>query len=230
MNEETEGSDHLIRNLERISLENTIFNYNSGGKALLSLGQGNVHEWLESLLPNTRIILEPKIIGSDIGIQYFNGKVNKAINKNNQDITESVRSLKNIPQIIPIKNRIEIRGVLYDDENTLNKKNNNAEFMEILKFKSNLKRMRFCAFQIFHCNINHYQSLQELKHLNFEIPETQFTNFTSDVEIYLQCWKEDKIFKSYPTNGIVLKINSRKLQKYLGENNLSKHWAYAIKL
>ncbi|WP_269624901.1 hypothetical protein [Prochlorococcus marinus] len=227
MRKETDGSDHLIRNLERISKENSIFNYKSGRKALLTLGQGNIHEWLESLLPNTRIILEPKIIGSGIGIQYFNGKVNKAINENNQDITESVRSLKNIPNTIPIKSKIEIRGVLYDDENTSNN-NFETEFRKIENFKPQLIRTRFCAFQIFHCNINHFQSLQELKNLNFEIPQTQFTNFISDIEIYLQCWKEGKLFKRYPTNGIVLKVNSRKLQKYLGENNLSIHWAYAM--
>ena len=116
MRKETKGTDHLIKNLERISFENSIINYKSEKKNLLSLGQGNVHEWLESLLPNTRIILEPKIIGLDIGIQYLNGKVNKAINVNNQDITERVRSVKNIPSNIPIKNRIEIRGVLFDNK------------------------------------------------------------------------------------------------------------------
>jgi len=227
MREETVGSDHLIRNLERISPENSIFNYKSGRKAFLSLGQGNIREWLEIFLPNTRIILEPKIIGSIIGIQYINGEINKAINKNSQDITESVRSLKNIPKSLPIKNRIEIQGVLFDYKTTSNKKNQ-TEFIEIQNFKSQSKRLIFCAFQIFHCNINHYQSLQELKHLNFEIPQTQFTNFISDIEIYLQCWREGKLFTSYPTNGLVLKINSRKLQKYLGENNLSIPWAYSI--
>ena len=227
MIEENKGSDHLLRNLERISPENSIFNYKPGRKAFLSLGHGNINEWLETLLPNTRMILEPKIIGSGIGIQYLNGKINKAINENSQDITEIVRSLKNIPKKIRIKNRIEIRGVLYDDE-TGTGINNETEFIKPQDFKPQLKRLRFCAFQIFHCNINHFQSLQELKNLNFEIPQTQFTNFISDIEIYLKCWKEGKLFKRYPTNGIVLKINSRKLQKYLGENNLSIHWAYAI--
>jgi len=73
MREENELSNHLIRNLEKISPENSIFNYNSGRKAFVSLGQGNFHEWLETFLPNTRIILEPKIIGLIIGIQYING-------------------------------------------------------------------------------------------------------------------------------------------------------------
>ena len=227
MREENEVSNHLIRNLERISPENSIFNYKSGSKAFVSLGQGNIREWLEIFLPNTRIILEPKIIGSIIGIQYINGELNKAINKNNLDITESVRSLKNIPKTLPFKNKIEIQGVLYDFKTTSNKKNQ-TDFIEIQNFKSQPKRLKFSAFQICHCNINHYQSLQELKNLNFEIPQTQFTNFISDIEIYLQCWREGKLFTSYPTNGLVLKINSRKLQKHLGENNLSIHWAYAI--
>ena len=57
MREENEVLNHLIRNLERISPENSIFNYKSGRKAFLSLGQGNIREWLETFLPNTRIIL-----------------------------------------------------------------------------------------------------------------------------------------------------------------------------
>ena len=224
MREENEVLNHLIRNLERISHEKSIFNYKSGRKAFLSLGQGNIREWLETFLPNTRIILEPKIIGSIIGIQYMNGELNKVINKNSQDITESLGSLKIIPKSLPIKNRIEIQGILFDYKTSSNKKNQ-TEFIEIQNFKSQSKRLKFCAFQICHCNINHYQSLQELKHLNFEIPQTQFTNFISDIEIYLQCWKEGKLFKRYPTNGIVLKINSRKLEKYLRENKLTILWA-----
>ncbi|WP_269605770.1 hypothetical protein [Prochlorococcus marinus] len=227
MREENEVSNHLIRNLERISPENSICNYKYGRKAFLSLGQGNIREWLETFLPNTRIILEPKIIGSIIGIQYINGELEKVINKNSMDITESVKSLKIIPDSLPIKNTIEIQGVLYDDLNFSTRKNE-TEFIEIHNFISQSKRLKFCAFQICHCNINHFQSLKELKHLKFEIPQTQFTNFISDIEIYLQCWREGKLFKSYPTNGLVLKINSRKLQKYLGENNLSIPWAYAI--
>ena len=227
MIEETYRSHHLIMNLERITPENSIFNYKSRRKAFLSLGQGNIHEWLETFLPNTRMILEPKIIGSIIGIQFINGELNKAINKSSQDITEIVRSIKNIPKSLPIKNRIEIQGVLFDYKTTSNKKNK-TEFIEIQNIELQSKRLKFCAFQICHCNINHYQSLQELKHLNFEIPQTQFTNFITDIEIYLQCWREGKLFTSYPTNGLVLKINSRKLQKYLGGNNISIPWAYAV--
>ena len=49
MKQESKGSDHLIRNLERITSENSIFNYKSGRKAFLSLGQGDIREWMEKL-------------------------------------------------------------------------------------------------------------------------------------------------------------------------------------
>lgn len=227
MKKTCERLDHLIRNLERISPEKSIFNYKSGRKAFLSLGQGNIEEWFDKLLPNTRLILEPKIIGSCIGIQYINGKLNKAINKNSVDITETLITLRNIPKTLSIKNRIEIIGVLYDDKIISSKQSKN-KYVETYNDKTHSKNLKFCAFQILHCNINHFQTLQELKKLNFEIPQSEYTKFISDIQIYLKLWRENKLFKNYPTCGIVLKINSRKFQKLLGENNLSTNWAYYI--
>tara|TARA_B100000965_G_scaffold277957_1_gene235767 strand:+ start:3604 stop:4275 length:672 start_codon:yes stop_codon:yes gene_type:complete len=214
--------DHLLNNLEKTSFKNSIFNYEPGRRAFLSLGKGSVSKWLDTLLPNTRLILEPKIIGESIGIQYINGKINKAINKNSEDITEKINSQKSVPKCIFIKERIEIRGVLYEP------KQNKTEPINIKINSQKRHKIKFCVFHIFHCKINHFQALQELKNLNFETPETQFTKFISDIELYRQYWKEEKLFQSYPTSGLVLKINSRKLQNQLGENNISRNWAYAI--
>ena len=227
MIKENKSLDHLINNLDRICQKDSIFNYKSERKSLLSIGKGDVHEWLNTLLPNTRIILEPNIIGLDIAIQYIDGKLNKAIDENNADITEIINYLSNIPLRLPIKNKLEIRGIVYDSKNMFNK-NNEEDFSRIQKHKPILNKLRFCATQIFHCNLNHSQSLKELNNLSFEIPETHSTNYVSDIQIYYKCWKEGKLFKSYPTNGIVLKINSKKLQKNLGENDLLINWAYTM--
>ena len=226
MNKNKDIYVHLINNLERISYKNSIFNYKSGKRAFLSLEQGNIREWKKKFLPTTRLILEPRIIGSSIGIQYINGILQKAINENSEDITNKVRSIGSVPKSIPIKQRIEIQGILYKNKNS---SDNNGNFFYRFKKKSTtLNRLNFCAFHIFHCKINQFQTLQELKKLNFEIPESHFTNFSSNIEIYRQCWREGKLFQGYPTSGIVLKINSKKLQKHLGENDLSIHWAYSI--
>jgi len=227
MNEENEVSSHLTNNLEKTSQKYSIFNYKNGRKAFSSTGQENIYEWLDIFLPNTRIIIEPKIIGSIIGVQYIDGKLRKAINENSEDISKNILAIENIPKKIPIKNKIEIQGVLYDNKNRSNK-NKQMVLTFTRNSNSKIKVLRFCAFKIYNCNINHFQTLQELKLLKFEIPQTQFTNFITDIEIYIQCWKDGKLFTSYPTDGIILKINSRKLQKYLQKNNLSTYCSYSI--
>ena len=214
---------HLVNNLERITQNNSIFNNKSGQKAFQSTYQGEYKDWLETLLPNTRIIIEPKIIGSSIGINYVNGQLNKVINQNSFEITKRVQHIKSIPKCLPINNRIEISGILYLDQNK-----NKKSILKTKKVETKIKKINFCAFQILNCRINHFQALKELKKLSFEVPQTQFTNFTSDIEIYRQCWKEGRLFQIYPTRGLILKVNSRKLQKLLGENNLLANWAYSI--
>jgi len=55
-------------------------------------------------------------------------------------------------------------------------------------------------------------------------------NRTSQVETYRQAWKSGKLFADYPNDGIVVKINSRKLQ-LLREKSYGcyPYWQMAIK-
>ena len=73
------------------------------------------------------------------------------------------------------------------------------------------------------------RTLNYLKKCGFSTPESYFTNHTSEIQIYRKNWLERKKFTKYPTNGIVIKINSRKLQ-LLREKSLSQNneWQYAI--
>ena len=223
----TEKYAHLIKNLERITKKKSIINYKSGEKAFLSLGKGNLNVWLEKLLPNTRLIIEPKIIGIGIAIHYQNGNLKKVITKHSMDLTKQTKVVREIPQFIRIKNAVGILGQLYSPEieGLDNKESRN---LRTLTYTSIMKETRFCAFQILNCRLNHFQSIQELGKLNFEIPQTEFTNYIADVQLFKKYWKEELIFKQYPTCGIVLKVNSKKLQKHLGENNDSVNWAYSV--
>ena len=89
--------------------------------------------------------------------------------------------------------------------------------------------LHFCCFQILNGRLNQYETLNYLKKCGFSTPESYFTNHTSEIQIYKKNWLEKKIFAKYPTNGIVIKINSRKLQ-LLREKSLSQNneWQYAI--
>ena len=91
-------------------------------------------------------------------------------------------------------------------------------------------KILFCCFQILNGIINQYETLNLLKKCGFNSPNYYTTNFISQVEFYRKEWLNGRIFSNYPNDGIVIKINSRKLQ-YLRETNYFKRqeWQYAIK-
>ena len=96
-------------------------------------------------------------------------------------------------------------------------------------YKSNPK-ISFCAFQIINTRTNEYDSLVYLRKLGFTIPEIFEANRTSQIETFRQDWKSGKLFANYPTDGIVVKINSRKLQLLLETSHeINSHWQMAIK-
>ena len=62
------------------------------------------------------------------------------------------------------------------------------------------------------------------------IPEYKSLKFTSQVEMFWQQWADKKLFANYPTDGIVIKINSRKLQLLREKSyGVYPHWQMAIK-
>ena len=90
--------------------------------------------------------------------------------------------------------------------------------------------LSFCSFQIINGRLNQHDSLQYLKKLGFTIPEYKSLNFTSQVEMYRKQWANKKLFNNYPTDGIVVKLNSRKLQLIRAKSiDCYPYWQMAIK-
>ena len=218
--------DHLENNLRRIASKNDYFNQNL---VLPSPGIGREDEFLEKLLPNTRLIIAPNIVGCDIAISYENGFLTKAISGKGKNVTNAIRTVENIPKSISTKLTLHVRGELYG--RGLPPANSQKLAAGLLRKRdSDAKGLSLCSFQILNGELNYFSSLQVLERLGFEIPETEFTNYLSDVEQYRVFWKQGKLFSNYPTNGIVLTVNSRKLQKqFENKYGISPKWQYVIK-
>ncbi len=215
----------LENNLRRIDPKNDYFNQKLD---LPSLDNGRVDEFLENLLPDTRLIITPKIDGVAIALQYENGSLIKAISRKGKDVTAALGKVKNIPHNIPTQSTIHIRGELYGPVLEPARSQRLAAGL-LLKREPDVKGFALCASQILNAELNYYSSLEALQKLGFEIPAADHTN-PSGVEIYRQFWKEGKIFSSYPMEGIVLTVNSRKLQKQLeNKYRTCPRWQYAIK-
>ena len=219
--------DRLEANLNRIQDHNECFHQPYSFSTPYTT---NYKQWLDKiLLPQTRLIVEPKIAGAAIVLTYKGGLLFKAINKAGLNKIQNISEIKNIPFQLPIKKDIQIRGVLYAPNLDSFSSEHLADNFLSMK-TSTEEELNFCSFQIFNSNQNQYQSLKELQKLGLEVPDTEFTNFTSEVELYVQLWREGKLFANYPTEGIVLKVNSRKFQKQLRAKNdiMHSNWCYVM--
>ena len=143
----------------------------------------------------------------------------KAISRNGTDVTSKLIKIQDIPNNLPLRGVLQVRGELYapNQSPTLSQRIASG----FLRAKEGLyKSLSFCAFQILNSRLNQYESKNSLSKLGFTIPEDISCNFTSLVYVFRKQWLEGKLFKKYPTDGIVVKINSRKLQLIREKSNL----------
>ena len=223
-----EKFDQLEKNLLKISPNCDYFN-KKNNLLLPSLEKDSIDDFLEGLLPNTRLLIEPKIDGCAIALQYKNGNLEKAISRNGDDVTIKISKVQAIPNKLPIRGVFQVRGELYAPNQAPNFSQRIASRFIFDKdgFEESLS---FCSFQILNSRLNQHESKKYLSKLGFSIPKDIYCNFTSQVQVIRKKWLEGNLFNEYPTDGIVVKINSRKLQ-LIREKSKSdySYWQIAIK-
>ena len=131
---------------------------------------------------------------------------------------------------IKIRSRFVARGELFATEEKSNSSQRiSTGYIRSGDYQPNPK-ICFWTFQIINTKTNEYESLIYCRELGFTIPKFVEANRTSQVEVYRQAWLNGKLFNEYPTDGIVIKINSRKLQ-LLREKSYESYpfWQMAIK-
>ena len=155
----------------------------------------------------------------------------KAISRKGKDCTDKIKAIPDVPSKIKVKGLIQIRGELYapaEHNRPSYSQRQAGGYLRAAASKSD--HLSFCSFQIINGRLNEHDSLQYLKKLGFTIPEYKSSNFTSQVEMYRKQWNDGQLFNNYPTDGIVVKLNSRKLQLIREKSNeCYPHWQMAIK-
>ena len=105
--------DKLEANLYRVDPNANYFNK----KSLLplpSLPKNEIKEFLKGLLTDTRLIIEPKIDGCAIALQYIKGELVKAVSRKGDDVTNKIKEIPDVPSKIKIKGLFQVRGELYN--------------------------------------------------------------------------------------------------------------------
>ncbi len=202
---------------------------------------------------NVEYICELKIDGLAISINYENGKLVNAATRGDgtvgEDVTENIKTIFSIPKVLKDKRSFEVRGEVYLPKksfNILNKEreqNNEVLFanprnaaagsLRQLDSKITAKR-RLSAFIYSIVGDNNIASQEEALNIAKEYdlpvnPSFKLCKSIDEVIDYIDYWSEHKQDLPYDIDGIVIKVNSYKVQEQVGFTQKSPRWATAYK-
>jgi len=219
--------DQLEKNLLRIDPNCNYFT-NKNSLPLPSLEKNSIDKFLKGMLPNTRLLIEPKIDGIAIALQYRDGILEKSISRKGIDVTSKIAEIQDVPLKLPVSGIMQIRGELFAPNRSPNISQRIASGF-VRAAAGSPEGISFCGFQIINGKLNQYETLQYLKKLGFNTPDIKNCNYTSQIQVFRKQWLDKKLFTKYPTDGIVVKINSRKLQLIREKSKTSyPYWQMAI--
>ena len=202
-------------------------------------------------------VCELKFDGSSISLTYENGELVRAVTRGDgvkgDDVTNNVRTIQSVPLKLrgnDYPESFEIRGEILLPFNEFNRLNaalekagepllanprNTAAGTLKMKNSSIVASRKLDAYLYYVLGENlpedgHYESLQKAREWGFKISEhTQLCKNIDEVFAFIEKWDSERFNLPVATDGIVIKVNSRKLQNNLGFTAKSPRWAIAYK-
>jgi DNA ligase (NAD+) len=202
-------------------------------------------------------VCELKFDGSSISLIYENGELARAVTRGDgvkgDDVTGNVRTIKSIPLKLRGNDypaSFEIRGEIlmpfkvFDELNAEREKagepllaNPRNTAAGTLKLQNSSvvasRKLDAYLYSILGENLpfdGHYEGLQKAKEWGFKISDaTQLCKNLDEVFAFIRKWDVERHHLPVATDGVVIKVNSRKLQENLGFTAKSPRWAIAFK-
>lgn len=202
-------------------------------------------------------VCELKFDGSSISLTYKNGELVRAVTRGDgekgDDVTANVRTIRSIPLKLrgnDFPASFEIRGEVlmpFKVFNDLNKEleeageqllanpRNTAAGTLKMKNAKVVASRKLDAYLYYILGENliidgHYESLQKAREWGFKISEhTRICKNPDEVFAFLRYWDTERFNLPVATDGVVIKVNSKKIQENLGFTAKSPRWAIAYK-
>lgn len=209
------------------------------------------------VLEDFEYVCELKYDGTSISLTYENGELIHAVTRGDgvqgDDVTANVRTIRSIPLKLHGFNfpkRFEIRGEILMPFNVFNKLNEAREengeqtFANPRNAASGTLKLqnaqevakRELDGYFYHLlgdeinSLNHYESLQLAKLWGFKISDdTKKCTNIEEVIQFIHKWDKERFKLQIATDGVVIKLNSKRLQNSLGFTAKSPRWAVAYK-
>lgn len=200
---------------------------------------------------------ELKYDGASISITYENGKFKHAVTRGDGTrgdlVSANVKTIRSIPLELfgdGFPAEFEIRGEIFmrhDTFNLLNKQrseNNETPFanprnatagtLKLQNSKEVAKRNLDCFLYYIAADEmpkdSHFENLKDAKKWGFNVPEyMKRCNNINEVLNFVREWDEKRHNLPFDIDGIVVKVDSIKMQKQLGMTAKSPRWAISYK-
>ena len=225
--------DELVNKLHSINPNHKVFGKPFGGDSLLSLDNCRLEEWYRGKRKNTPLVIEPKIDGVALAVVYQSGELQRAYTRSGRDVTRYALEVPDIPLTVPRYGKFTVRGELYAF-NEFSPKSQRIAAAQLRRIQPECHLLSFMAFQILNSQNDHKHNLRELSKLDFNVVPYVDVNSYDEIKKCHNDWLDGRFFESnyftfLPTDGLVVKINSRSIQKQLGQSTKCPHWALALK-
>jgi len=206
---------------------------------------------------NFEYVCELKFDGSSISLTYEKGRLVRAVTRGDgvkgDDVTRNVRTIKSVslqlrgsdfPDDFEIRGEIVMPFAVFNELNAelelageqllANPRNTAAGTLKMKNSKVVASRKLDAYFYyILGKDLpfdGHYEILQKAKDWGFKISEaTEICKNLDEVFAFLKKWDVGRHQLPVATDGVVIKVNSKKLQDNLGFTAKSPRWAIAYK-
>ncbi len=215
------------------------------------------HRRVQKLLAGEEVeyVVEMKIDGVSIAVQYENGIYTRAITRGDgykgDVVTENIKTIRSLPLKIKEKRFVEVRGEVFMPRAAFeelnrqraergeplfaNPRNATAGTIRLLDPREVARRkLDIFFYYIFiereYPRPTHWENLQLIKELGFKRNEYVWLCKTPEEVLKIwEDWKDRRDNLPYDVDGLVVKVNSIEQQKKLGETAKFPRWAIAFK-
>ena len=192
---------------------------------LKSLDNQEFDDWYLTLPPNTTLVVQPKINGCTLALRYVEGELTAAWTRSGRCAMDTAKLVPEVPKGFKSQGVVEIHGELYG----LDKDESQECAARALNRRPSGDGLLFSAFRMVGAKGDENGTMQRLRRLGFEVPDTLVCTMPQQVKDQHKKWLAGRLFDSWPTDGIVVKVSDHAVQRKLGENSKAPLWALAMK-
>ena len=206
-------------------------------------------------IENDNFVVETKIDGLTAALEYKNGEFVRGSTRGNgfvgEDVTENLKTIKNIPKKLTENIDITVRGEVFISKADFEKMNQEREENEeelfanarnaaagsLRQLDSNITKTRPLDIYVYNVQeisgkqfTSHYEELEYLEKLGFNVnPVKIFCKTKEDVKNAIEKIGEERENLTFGIDGAVIKIDDLNFREILGTTAKSPRWQIAYK-